>query len=183
MATGSKDPSAPPGGREEPGGGAPEAPPAASISSAQLVRVAADLDRLQEQVSPSGAEPAAGRSVAGECVTPAPPHAAAETGGASAGPLVRPRQRASPSSPAWAGSCLPASQQRCHVPCRQHLVGRILVVSDSLPTCFLTFTLQLYFASSQLLKLPPCSVLCASPVFAFAVKRTLGRIRVQPSAV
>lgn len=65
----------------------------ASISSAQLVRVAADLDRLQEQVSPSGAEPAAGRSVAGECVTPAPPHAAAETGGASAGPLVRPPAR------------------------------------------------------------------------------------------
>nr|KAF6395147.1 component of oligomeric golgi complex 2 [Rousettus aegyptiacus] len=50
LATGSKDPSAPPGGREEPGGGAPEAPPAASISSAQLVRVAADLDRLQEQL-------------------------------------------------------------------------------------------------------------------------------------
>lgn len=68
----------------------------ASISSAQLVRVAADLDRLQEQVSPSGAEPAAGRSVAGECVMPAPPHTAAETGGASAGPLVRPRQRARP---------------------------------------------------------------------------------------
>lgn len=53
LVTGSKDPSAPLGSREEPGGGPPETPAAASISSTQLVRVAADLDRLQEQVSPS----------------------------------------------------------------------------------------------------------------------------------
>ncbi|XP_023379554.1 conserved oligomeric Golgi complex subunit 2 [Pteropus vampyrus] len=50
LVTGSKDPSAPPGSREEPGGGPPETPAAASISSTQLVRVAADLDRLQEQL-------------------------------------------------------------------------------------------------------------------------------------
>lgn len=72
LATGSRDPSAPPGSREEQGGGPPDTPPAASISSAQLVRVAADLHRLQEQVSPSRGSAATRLSARGECVASPP---------------------------------------------------------------------------------------------------------------
>ncbi|KAF6073196.1 component of oligomeric golgi complex 2 [Phyllostomus discolor] len=50
LAAGSKDPSAAQGNSEDQGSSPPEAKPAASISSAQLVLVAADLDRLQEQL-------------------------------------------------------------------------------------------------------------------------------------
>lgn len=51
LGTGSKDAPAAPGNSEDPGSGPPEAKPTASISSTQLVYAAADLARLQEQVS------------------------------------------------------------------------------------------------------------------------------------